>query len=290
MSTLTEIERLLAARDAIRDKFVELGITNSNAKLSVLAAAASQIVNRGAISATVQEGDTYTIPKGFHNGSGTVSGIKGAGSYALQSKSVTPTKNQQNITPDGGYYGLSDVTVDAIPETYQNVSAVDATAADVLAGKVIVTADGTVTAGSMPNHGAVQKTLDTGTPKYTIPKGYHNGAGAVSIQMEARTVTPTKGTQVISPTAGRVIESVTVEPIPSQYITTNDATASAENILSGKTAYIQGEKVTGMMPNRGFIYETMDGLTKTEVPLPTGYIAGGTIYLTGDIEAQLAAI
>ena len=36
----------------------------------------------------------------------------------LQSKTVTPTKSLQTISPDSGYNGLSQVTVNAIPSTY----------------------------------------------------------------------------------------------------------------------------------------------------------------------------
>ena len=102
MSIATEISRIQTARNTIRSKAVELGIGTGTDQLDVLATKIGAIENRGAVSATVQEGDTYTIPKGYHNGSGTVSGIAGGGNYNLQSKQVTPTKSQQNITPDSG--------------------------------------------------------------------------------------------------------------------------------------------------------------------------------------------
>lgn len=181
MSTATEITRIQSARNKIRTKLVALGLATSTAKIDALATAVDEIEDRGAVSAQVQEGSTYTIPKGYHNGSGTVSGVSGGGSYNLQSKSVTPTKGQQNVTPDDGYYGLSDVTVSAIPDAYQDVSDVTAGAADVLANKIIVTASGPV-AGTMVNNGAANASIDgLEVTEYTVPAGYHNGLGKVTL-------------------------------------------------------------------------------------------------------------
>lgn len=178
-TTQDQITRLQNARNKIRAKAVELGIGTNTDKLDTLADGIDGIVNRGAVSATVKEGDTYSIPAGYHNGSGTVSGVGGGGNYTLQSKSVTPTKKQQSVTPDSGYYGLSDVTVAPIPDAYQDVTSVTAAAGDVLANKVFVTKDGSVTAGTMANNGAVNATIDgLTTTQYTIPAGYHSGANS----------------------------------------------------------------------------------------------------------------
>ena len=273
MSISTEITRIQTARNTLRTKAVELGIAQSTAKLDALATAYDGIENRGAVSAQVQEGDTYTIPKGYHNGSGTVSGVAGGGNYSLQSKSVTPTKSQQNVTPDSGYYGLSDVTVGAIPESYQDVSSVTAVAGDVLTGKVIVTADGGVTTGTMANNGAVSKTLTAADPTYAVPKGYHSGAGAVQIIPEGKTVTPAKEQQTVTPGSGKVLSSVLVEAIPENYIDTSDATATEGTILADETAYVNGEKITGTMPNIGSVSKTLDTST-TSFPISKGYHDG----------------
>ena len=42
------------------------------------------------------------------------------GNIKLQSKSASPSPEQQMVTPDAGYYGLSDVTIKPIP--YYEVS------------------------------------------------------------------------------------------------------------------------------------------------------------------------
>lgn len=292
MSTQTEITRIQTARNTLRAKAVELGIAQNTAKIDALATAFDGIENKGAVSANVKEGESFTIPKGYHNGSGTVKGVAGGGSYELQAKTVSPTKKQQAVTPDAGYYGLSGVTVEAIPETYQDVSPVTAGAADVLANKIIVNASGETVAGTMPNNGTVSKTLDaqSGNQSYTVPKGYHDGTGKVAVTLETKSVTPTKSAQSITPTAGKVLSKVEVAAIPSQYITTTDADAVAANILYDKTAYVNGAKVTGTMPNNGAISKSIDGLSVTSATIPAGYTSGGTVSLTSDIEEALAAI
>lgn len=99
------------------------------------------MVNRGKSDGAISDKATpYSIPAGYHDGSGTVSidateqgklipqniregitilGVEGemSGSEDLkpQQKSVTPSTEQQVITPDEGYNALSQVTVLAIP-------------------------------------------------------------------------------------------------------------------------------------------------------------------------------
>lgn len=99
--------------------------------------------NRGAVSGIISSKTTpYTIPQGYHDGSGTVTldsaslaalvannirenveilGITGTMSGSedvhAQAKTATPTTTSQTILPDTGYNYLSQVTVNAIPYT-----------------------------------------------------------------------------------------------------------------------------------------------------------------------------
>lgn len=274
----TKYLRIENARDVIRAKLVELGIAESSMHLDTLAAIIADIVNQGAVSVQIKEGQTYTIPAGFHNGSGTVSGIAGGGEYKLEpTKTVTPTKSQQNVTPSDGFYGLEGVTVLPIPAIYQDVSPVTAAAEDVLTGKIIVLANGTTAAGTMVDNGAVSVVLDATTVTYTVPKGKHSGTGKVSIVLEEKSVTPTKSAQTVTPTAGKVLSKVTVAAIPEKYVDNSAVTATDANVLDGETYGADGEVRTGSMPNNGAVSGTMNGIDTTEVSVAEGYTSGGKV-------------
>lgn len=107
------------------------------------------MTNRGAVTGTIStKTQEYTIPQGYHDGSGKVSiasaeqakiiatniregitilGVEGTMSgsedMSAQAKSVTPTFASQTISPDTGYNCLSEVTVAAITVTYSDNSA-----------------------------------------------------------------------------------------------------------------------------------------------------------------------
>lgn len=68
---------------------------------------------------------------------------------------------------------------------------------------------------------------------------------------------------------------------------TKDATATAAEILSTKTAYKNGAKLTGTMPNRGAVSGTID--TKAGVyTVPQGYHDGsGSVQIASTEQAKL---
>lgn len=130
-----------------------------------------------------------------------------------------------------------------------DVDSTDATAAvaEILKGKTAY-ARGTKLTGTMPNNGAVKGTISTVDGEYTVPLGYHDGSGKVSIDAteqaklvaeniregitilgvegtmsgtedakpQAKEATPSTSEQVILPDTPEYnyLSQVTVKPIP----------------------------------------------------------------------------
>lgn len=204
MSIQTEVTRIAKARDTIRTKLVALKLAEEADKIDALATAIDGIEDRkgGGGSISTKSG-SVTIPAGYYDGTGSVTissteqgkiipdnikqgiSILGVtGTYQgegvkLQTKTVTPSGEQQSITADSGYDGLSQVTVKAIPDTYIKKSGT-ATAGDVLAGKTFINESGSAT-GTMTNAGSKSYTLGLTKESETITKGYYDGTGTVSI-------------------------------------------------------------------------------------------------------------
>lgn len=208
MSISEQIARLQQLKTRLRSKLMLLSLASEENTLEECVAAVEAIEDNGAVS---QKLDTttgsYTIPAGYHNGSGTVSidleektvtangvvtptagkvlskiTVNVQNAPTLQEKTAVPSKSLQEILPDEGYDGLSKVRVEAIPASYADITGVTASAGDVLTGKVFVDSTGAQKSGTMANNGAVAATIDgLNTTSYTIPAGYHSGSGTVTL-------------------------------------------------------------------------------------------------------------
>lgn len=144
----------------------------------------------------------------------------------------------------------------------------------------------------MPNRGAVSQTLDTATTSYAIPAGYHNGNGQVNIVLEEKTATPTATAIDITPSTGKVLSKVTINPIPGNLADVSGVTAVEADVLATKLfVKANGLQAAGTMPNNGAVSANINGLSVTEYTIPAGYHNGsGKVQLTNDIETALAAI
>lgn len=214
MSVSEQITRLQGLRNTLRTRLAALGLAGSAADLEDCVTAVEGIADNGAVNKTLDSAtQSYTVPAGYHNGNGkviiageertvTANGVitpstgkvitkvtvSVENAPELQEKSVTPTETAQDVTADEGYDGLSKVSVGAIPDSYATVTGVTAAAGDVLANKVFVDSAGAERAGTMTNNGAVAATIDgLTTASYTVPAGYHNGSGTVSLTDDIET-------------------------------------------------------------------------------------------------------
>ena len=163
----------------------------------------------------------------------------GASGASLQSKTVSPSESAQTIKADNGYDGLSQVTVNAVSRTYVGSGVTKKSAA----------------------------TYTPGTSDQSIASGqYLNGTQTI------------KGDSNL--TAGNIRSGVKIFNVTGSYAgssssggtDTSDATATAANILSGKTAYVNGSKLTGTMTNNGAVSKTMTA--NGSYTIPAGYHNG----------------
>lgn len=148
---------------------------------------------------------------------------------------------------------------------------VDTSDATALQGEIVNTktayVNGVKVTGNMVNRGAVSGEVTTRDGVYTVPVGYHNGSGQVEIS-------DTEQAKII---AGNIKLGVTIlgvnGSLDASGIDTSDATAAVGEILTPKTAYVNGNKLTGTMPNIGA--QTADISAKaTSITLTAGYHNG----------------
>lgn len=153
-------------------------------------------------------------------GNGNASGI------SANNKTI-PTRQGANLQMATDTNGVSRINIGVprgfypdISQSYVNMPSSEfgnASAGNVLYGQKFTSTTGLNVTGTMPNNGAVSKTLNCGD-SYTIPTGYHNGSGRV---------------------------------VANSLASQTQSNASAGNILAGRTAYVNGNKITGTMADRG---------------------------------------
>lgn len=179
-----------------------------------------------------------------------------------------------------------------------NTKDATANAEDILEGKIAYNAEGEVV-GTMPNNTPASIVLDTNNTSYTVPQGYHNGNGSVSIDVQSKEAIPSGQEQNIIPDAGRVLSSVTIQPVTTNsgigkelYDEGKEAgiesakvgNALPADVLEGKTFTNNGGLQTGTMPNNGSFNVTLD-VNNTSQAIPAGY-HDGTGNINIDIQSK----
>lgn len=141
-----------------------------------------------------------------------------------------------------GYYGKTNATnVDGLPHVYVLYSKL-AEVLGIEASKMLDTETIAGVQGSIPVQGAVTPSALNCGGSYTIPEGYHDGKG-----------------------------KVTANSLANQ----TSANANASHILLNQTAWINGSKITGTMPNNGTQNKTITPSASAQsYTIPAGYHNG----------------
>lgn len=177
-----------------------------------------------------------------------------------QEKGIIPSREQQEVTPDNGYTGLSKVTVEAVTnEIDSNIQP-----NNIKLGVNILGVDGN---------------LEPDKPDQT------------------KTITPTEQTQTIKPDTGYELAEVTVEPIPSEYVIPNGTIEINSNGITNVGGYenanvnvefeplLQSKSVIPSEETQNIeADENYDGLSNVIVnPIPDEYIKpSGTLDITSN--------
>ena len=145
-----------------------------------------------------------------------------------------------------------------------DVNSEDATVAvaEMLNGKTAY-ARGSKITGTMPNNGAVTKTISTKTQEVSIAQGYHDGSGKVSISStEQAKIIPTN-----------IRDGVTILGVTGTMSGTEGARAQAKTVTPTT-------KVQNVLPDDGYNY--LSQVTVNAIPyVESDNSAGGTTVTNG---------
>lgn len=172
-------------------------------------------INGGTVTVS-SEGSDYPIIAGTYSVVAWGTGGSGGTTPNLQEKSATPTTSVQTITPDSGYDGLSQVTVNAIPSNYIEPT-----------GNKEITANGTGI------DVAAYATVSVNVP-------------SEEVSLQEKSVTPSTSTQTITPDSGYDgLSQVTVAAIPTATQATPSITVSTSGLITAKSTQSSGYVESG---------------------------------------------
>lgn len=141
-----------------------------------------------------------------------------------------------------------------------NTQDATASAAEILSGKTAYNKGNKVT-GTMPNNGAVTGKITTKTGQYTIPQGYHDGSGKVSIdEVEQAKLIP-----------GNIREGVTILGVAGIMSGTEGAKPQAKTVTPST---IQQD----ILPDEGYNY--LSQVTVLAIPYAESENSAGGMTVT----------
>ena len=201
------------------------------------------------VQGTASGGGGMTVVETQDSHGGTIVTITGE-EVTLQSKTATPSTSSQTISPDSGYTGLSQVTVNAIPSQY-----------------IVPTGNKSITANGTGIDVAQYATVSVAVP-------------SSSPNLQAKTnISPTTSSQTISPDSGYDgLSSVQINAMPS-------GSATAPSTISATGASISSQ--TGKITLTKYAVSVTPVVTAGYVS--SGTAGSSTVSVTADVTTKGAA-
>lgn len=161
---------------------------------------------------------------------------------------------------------LTSDTVDAAHllngYTAHDKSGANATAPEILSGKTVYVKGNKIT-GTMANKGSVTGTISNTNTPYTIPQGYHDGAGTVGIDS-------TEKAKIIPE---NIREGITILGVEGEMSGTEDAKAQSKTVTPNFTEQI-------ITPDTGSGYNYLAQVTVKPIPVKETEGENGGLTLT----------
>ena len=200
--------------------------------------------NRGTVNHSLSAQGTYTIPDGWHSGSGKVTQ-----SLSTQGGSTTTPTTVNKLLCGSNKWTTGDIWIKGdsnlvagnikngvnlfgVTGTYSGCVTSDGNvgAAQILTGYSAYGSGGSLIDGTMPNRGTVNHSLSAqGT--YTIPDGWHSGSGKITQSLS------TQGGSTVTPGTGNILLCSSNKWVTGDIWVNGDSNLKAENIRKGVSIF-----------------------------------------------------
>ena len=158
------------------------------------------------------------------------------------------------------FHDKSGTVVEGTNTFDSDTSGDTATAAEILATKT-AHARGTQLTGTMPNRGAISETISDKDDEITVPAGYHDGSGKVSID----------ATEKAKLIAANIRQGITILSVTGSMTGTEGVTAQTKNVTPATTA----QQIT---PDTGYNY--LSQVNVAAIPYSESANAAGGVTVT----------